>query len=115
MVLSASLIASSCSSTRPTFQSMFSHIARTQGVGAGFPFRPLAAHRDRSVLVPIPIFVRHTERRMRGIERQVTKEGTIGVFIDERDRMIGQIVGDISLAAHQCAVVFQRRVEYSPQ
>src|SRR5690242_19672553 len=48
------------------------------------------------------------------IERQITEELTILVLGNEIDGVISQVVGDVSFAAHQLAVMVKLRVEILP-
>src|SRR6185295_4663584 len=48
---------------------------------------------------------------MRSVERQVTKERTVFVLLDERQRVVGEVVGDVAFAAHGRAVMLEGRLE----
>ena len=112
MVFSASFSSSSRSSTRPTFQSMFSHMASTARVnvevfGCGFVGPQLQIGVGEAFVEKL----RHLHRRVRRVERQVAEKGPPPVFLDERHRVVGQVVGDEAFAPDQLAVVVKRRIE----
>ena len=80
-MLSASFSSSSSASTRPTFQSMFSHMASAARVigdvflAAG----PGVAASGRRSLNFSQNAIRHLHRRVRRVERQVAEERVVAV------------------------------------
>src|SRR6187399_1186649 len=48
---------------------------------------------------------------MRRIERQITEEWLLLILLDEGERVVREIVGDVSFAAHGLTVVLERRIE----
>ena len=56
--------------------------------------------------------VGHLHRRVRRVEGQVAEERARRWFCSMNvQRVVGEVVGDEALAAHELAVVLQRRVE----
>src|SRR5262245_14949577 len=63
------------------------------------------------VIEAIPVLVGDAVRRVRRVVRYIAEEWPIAIRLDEGDRLVGQIVGDVAFAAHGLAIVFKRRIE----
>ena len=55
--------------------------------------------------------IRNLHRRVRRVVGYVTEEAIVLVFLDERYRLIRQIVGNIAFTLHNLAVVFEHGIE----
>src|SRR5205085_2768529 len=57
------------------------------------------------------VFVRHAKGRVRCVVGDVAEKGPRLVFLDERQRMIREIIGHEALAAGEPVIVLQWRIE----
>ena len=59
-------------------------------------------------------FVINVKRRMRRIEGNITEEGLLAIFLNEMNRVVNEIIGEVSLALYLLPVVIKRRAEVMP-
>ena len=81
------------------------------GMGHVLLLRVAVPHAEFRAVELLEEPVGHLHRAVRGVVRQVAEERPGAVGLDERQRVVRQVVDDKALAAHQFPVVLQFRAE----